>query len=329
MLLDSYQIISSKNFEQIDMEIYECKAAAVIWENNADILVTAWKTCPQYGYDDLAVIQYAKQANGCLDWIEKNKAYIQKTVVDKTRFKLEYGFELKGKNFVDRLSLKKISIEICDEDITQELSACIHMEVSPFLFHGHCHRIVVVIYEQEDGMYRADILETTLQLLSEIGGALKEQNAEARKWAENHEIFYAFDDENNMLAVAKRQLGLSVDGKLISETDDDGNLKKEFSGKKLERSALYFIGEKWQSEGIPMPLGFVTEKLICKKGVFTIMSSSGHKAISGTFLVIHEALTMIEMLYRTRGVAEEEIDKCYYTFLVEDHQNYIDKNYGK
>lgn len=329
MLLESYQIISSKSFEQIDMEIYECKATSVIWDNKADILVTAWKTCPQYGYDDLAVIQYAKQANRCLDWIEKNKAYIQKTVLDNSKFKLEYGFEIKGKNFVDRLSMKKISIEICDEDITQELFACIHMEVSPFFFYGHCHGIIVVIQAQEDGLYRADILENTSQLLSEIRDALKEQNAEACKWAKNHEIFYAFDDENNMLAVAKQEFGLSVDGKLISETDDDEKLKKGFSGKKLERSALYFIGEKWQIEGIPMPLGFITEELICKNDIFTIMSSSGHKEISGTFLVMHEALTMIEMLYCTRGVAEEEIDKCYYTFLMEDHQNYIDKNYGK
>lgn len=54
--------------------------------------------------------------------------------------------------------------------------------------------------------------------------------------------------------------------------------------------------------------------------MFTITSSSGHEAVSGAFYVIEEALTMIEMLMETRGVTEEEIDRCFYSFLVEDHQ---------
>ena len=78
-----------------------------------------------------------------------------------------------------------------------------------------------------------------------------------------------------------------------------------------------------------MPFGFITKELTCKKDVFTITSSSGHEAISGTFFVMQEALAMIEMLFCSRGVTEEEIAQCFYTFLVEDHQKYRNRNYQK
>ncbi len=325
-----YRIITSGDFEQIDMGIYECETITVVWGNQTNLLITCQRAYAGYGYDDQAVTQYAKQSNMCLDWIEKNKEYIQRIISENSRFQSEYGFEMAGKSFLDRLCLRKIEMEICVQDETQETFACMYMEVKPFLFHDHCHCIEVAIQAQKDGMYKADLIEDVQGLLLELRSALKEKNAEACNWAKNHGIFYAFDAEGNMLAVVKQRFCLSIEGKLISETKDDRK-KQGVSGNKLERSVLYFIWAKWKIEkhcadswkGIPMPLGFVTKELICKSNVFTIISSSGHEAVSGTFLVMHEALTMIEMLYCTRGVTEEEIEQCYYTFLVEDHRKTI------
>jgi len=163
--------------------------------------------------------------------------------------------------------------------------------------------------------------------LSEIRDALKEKDMEACEWAKNHGLFYAFDVEGNMLAVVRQQFCMTIDGKLISETDEYDKKREGLSDYKADRSAIYFANAKYGARwGTPMPSGFITKELICKNGVFTITSSSGHKAVSGTFLVMQEALTMIEMLYCTRGVTEEEINKCFYGFLVEDHQKYIDRN---
>lgn len=186
---------------------------------------------------------------------------------------------------------------------------------------------------KENGTYKAEVTEDVQRLLLEIRAALKIKNMKACEWAKNNGIFYAFNDEGDMLAAIKQQFCLSIDGKLISETDDEGMRRKELSKDKQERNTLYFIWAYWTEEysdrmrkGRPMPFGFIVNKLTCEKGVFTITSSSGHKAILGTFPVIYEALTMIEMLYHTRGVSEENINTCYYRFLVEDHQNYIRQN---
>ena len=344
MLSKQCLIIEPKDFEQIDIGIYECEVATVVWENKTDILLTYSGIYRGYGYDYQALMQCANQSNMCLNWIEENKEYILNIIFENSMFQPESDIEIaekmwsiKKKRFFDKLCLRKIQIEIDVHDETpQETVACMYIDAKPFFSSEYCHCIEVAILAKEDGTYKVDVIEDMQQLLLEIRDALKEKSVEAYEWAKNNGIFYAFDDEGNMLAVVRQKFCLSIDNKLISQTDDDNIKKKESSGNKLERNALYFIWAKWKREkhsasswgGIPMPFGFVTKALTCEKGVFTITSSSGHKSISGTFLVMQEALTMIEMLYCTRGVTEEEINKCYYTFLVEDHQKYTGRNYS-
>lgn len=296
--LHNARSIEPKDFEQIDIGIYECKTKTVIWENKTNILIMCYGIYTEYGYDYQALIQCANQANMCLNWIEQNKEYILDIISEDSMIQTEINVEIDDKSFIDRLCLRKIQIEIdVRDEIPQELSACMYIDAKPFLFSGHCHCIETSLQAKADGIYKVDVIEDMEGLLLEIRDALKEKNGKACEWAKKNGIFYAFDEEGNMLAVVEQ-----------------------------ERSTLYFIYAKkfaGSCDGIPMPCGFVTKELVCKKGVFTITSSSGHKAISGTFIVMREALTMIEMLSRTRGVAEEEIDKCYYTFLVEDHQRYL------
>lgn len=325
--LHNARSIEPKDFEQIDIGIYECKTKTVIWENKTNILIMCYGIYTEYGYDYQALIQCANQANMCLNWIEQNKEYILDIISEDSMIQTEINVEIDDKSFIDRLCLRKIQIEIdVRDEIPQELSACMYIDAKPFLFSGHCHCIETSLQAKADGIYKVDVIEDMEGLLLEIRDALKEKNGKACEWAKKNGIFYAFDEEGNMLAVVKQHFCLTIDNKLILETDDSDMKKKGFSGNKQERSTLYFIYAKkfaGSCDGISMPCGFVTKELVCKKGVFTITSSSGHKAISGTFIVMREALTMIEMLSRTRGVAEEEIDKCYYTFLVEDHQRYL------
>lgn len=296
-------VIEPKDFEQIDIGIYECRTKTVIWGNKTDVLITCYGIYTEYGHDHQALIQCAIQSNMCLNWIEGNKEYILGIISEDGMIQTEMNFEVADKNFLDRLSLRKIQmgIDVLDET-PQELSACMYIDAKPFLFSGHCHCIETSIQAKADGMYKVDVIEDMEKLLLEIRDALKEKNVKACEWAKNNGIFYAFDEEGNMLAVVGQ-----------------------------ERGTLYFIyakeGFAGSCDGIPMPFGFVTKELVCENGVFTVASSSGHKAVSGTFLVMREALTMIEMLNRTRGVTEEEIDKCYYTFLVEDHQKYLHGDY--
>lgn len=327
MLSKRCRIIKPEDFEQIDMGMYECKAVKMIWEKKTDISIMGWEECAEYGYNDQAVIQYTKQSNLCLNWIKEQKEYIHKIISESSMYQPECGFAMAGKN------LRKIHIEISvDGEGLSEILAYLYIDVKPFLFSGHCHCIEAAVLAKEGGTYEVDVIEDMQRLLLEIREASKEKNEEVCEWAKKNEIFYALDEEGNMLAVVRQQFCLSIDQKLISETDCD-NVNR-LSGDKLERSALYFIwanqkieqhcASSW--EGIPMPLGFATKEVTCKKNVFTIMASSGHAAVSGTFLVMHEALTMIEMLFRSRGATEEEIHQCYYTFLVEDHQKYISRN---
>lgn len=326
MLSKQCQIIKPEDFDSIDIGIYECETTAVVWEDKTDILITCYDVYlenTEYEYRYQAFARYANQLNMRLDWIEEHKEYIQKIISEINMSQLEYGFEIAGKNFFDRLCLRKIEIDIdVQDEKSSEISVCMYIDSNPLFPEEHCHCIEVAVLTKEDGTYKAEIIQDISRLLLEIRDASKEKSAEVCEWAKNNGIFYAFDDGGNMLAVVKQQFCLSADNKLISKADDN-RLKKE-------RSALYFIWADWETEehsanswkGLPMLFGFVPKELTCEKGVFTITPSSEHEAVSGTFLVMHEALTMVENLYRLRGVTEEEIDMCYYTFLVEDHQRY-------
>jgi len=319
-------MITSKDFEKTDIGEYECKAAAVIWGNKTDILIIGCED-----YDNQTVTQYTKQSNLCLGWIEENREYIQKILLKNSISWIKYGFEMTAKNFLDRLCLKQIYIEISVRD--KEMFTLMSIEVESFFFHGHCHCIEVIVQAQEDGTYKVDLRENLLQFLLEIRDPLREKDIKACEWAKKYGFFYAFDEEGNMLAVVRQQFCVSIDGKLLSETDIYDIQREELLKNQSERSALYFINIKYGVElgtpmpwGAPMPSGFVVKELICKNGVFMITSSSGHKAVSGTFPVIQKILTKIQWLYYTRGATEEEINECYYTFFVHGHQNDIAEN---
>ncbi|MDE6052905.1 MAG: hypothetical protein K2G55_03895, partial [Lachnospiraceae bacterium] len=304
MLLERCQTIKPNDFEQIDMGMYQCETATVVWEDKIDILITCWEEHAGYGYNEKAIIQCAKWTNKYLEWIEEHKEYIQKTVSDNTMFEQKYGFEMTEK------ILRQIRIEIDIQGETpQEISACMYVDAKPF-FSGHSHCMEVVIQKEEDGTYQVDVIKDVQRLLLEIREVSKEQDESVYEWAKDNGIFYAFDEEGNMLAAVQQEFCLSTDNKLVSATENCE--MKRFSGNKLQGSALYFIradreigkhcASSW--EGIPMPFGFITKELTCKKNVFTITSSSGHEAVSGTFFVMQEALTMIEMLFCSGGVTE-------------------------
>lgn len=314
--------VKPQDFEQVDMGLYQCEFALVVWGNRTDILATCWEESAGYGYNEQAVIQCTKQINICLKWIEEHREYILRNISGKSLFQLEYGLGMTGRN------LRKIQIEVdVQNQIPQELAACMYIDAEP-CFQGHCHCVEAIVLAEEDGTYQVDVIEDFQRLLLELRDASKENGAQACEWAKANGIFYAFDGGGNMLAVVRQQFcvsqsGVSREYKLIAETDVDGV--------KTERASLYFIHAALKTEkysasswtGIPMPFGFVTKELVCREDVFTITSSFGHENVSGAFYVMQEALTMIEMLYCTRGVTEEEINQCYYTFLVQDHQKYL------
>ncbi|MDE7416318.1 MAG: hypothetical protein K2N44_08460 [Lachnospiraceae bacterium] len=203
MLLERCQIIKPKDFEQIDLGMYRCETTTVTWENKTDILITCWEEHAGYGYNENAIIQCAKQANKYLEWIEEHKEYIQKTVSDNNMFEQKCGFEITEKN------LRQIQIEIdVQGEMPQEISACMYIDAKPF-FSGHCHCMEVVILTEEDGTYQVDVIEDMQRLLLEIREVSKEHNESVYEWAKNNGIFYAFDDDGNMLAVVRQKFCLS------------------------------------------------------------------------------------------------------------------------
>lgn len=327
------QVIMPKDFEQVDIGMYEYEAAAVLWGNKTDVLITCLDVYVEPLYRGEALTKHAKISNACLDWVEKHKNDIQQLISENSMFQWRSSSETVEENLLDRLCFRKIEMSIANGQ-SLELLACLYIDIKSFFFPNHCHCVEVAVYVKEDGTYNVEIIRDTRRLLLEVRDLWKAKNEEACGWAENNGIFFAFDAEGNMLAVVRQQFGLSKDKKLISLTDGNYMKRKEFSEKTTERNTLYFIWAEWSmeednvlwegvSEGIPMPLGFVAKELICEEDVFTIMSSSGHNAVSGAFFVIQEAFTVIRNLYRLKGVSEEEIDQAYYTYLVEDHQRYL------
>lgn len=322
---DKVADVKPQDFEQVDMGVYKCESATVVWGNRTDILATCWEESAGYGYNEQVVIQCTKQINICLKWIEEHREHIFKNISEKSLFQLEYSLKRSDRN------LRQIQIEVDVQDqIPQELAACMYIDADP-CFQGHCHCMEVIVLAKEDGTYQVDVIEDFQRLLLELRDASKENGARACEWAKTKGIFYAFDGEGNMLAVVRQQFcvsqsGVSREHKLIAETGGGRT--------KTEREALYFIHaalklEKYNASswtGIPMPFGFATKELVCRENVFTI-TSSGHEKVSGAFYVMQEALTMIEMLYYSRGVTEEEINQCYYTFLVQDHRKYLERIY--
>ncbi len=308
--------INPEDFEQMDMGLYQCETEAVLWEGKTKLLATCWEEFAGYGYNRQAVVQCTDRINICLRWIAAHREHIQKIISEDSTSQQEcsFGMTVGG--------LRKIEIEVDVHDkVPQETVACMYIDASPF-FAGHCHCIEVAVLERADNAYEVYVIEDQQRLLLEMREALQEQNAQACEWAEANGIFYAFDTTGNMLAVAGRQFCVSADHKLVEENDGNGD--------KTKRSALYLIcsictADQYYVCGLPLPYGFVTRGLTCDKDVFTITSGSGHQAITGAFYVIQEALTMIEMLYSSRGVTEEEINRCYYEFLPEDHQKYMER----
>lgn len=213
-------MIHPKDFEQIDMGMYECECTAVIWDNRTYVCITCWEEYADYGYNDQAVTQCANQSNKCLYWIEEHKEYIQRVIAENSMLQQECGLEAAGRN------IRKIEIEVdVQNEIPQETLACLYIDAKPF-FSGHCHCVEVAILAHEDGTYAVNVIEDMQRLLLEIREASKENYVEAYEWAGKNGIFYAFDEEGNMLAVVRRQFCLSIDNKLILETSDD-NMRRE------------------------------------------------------------------------------------------------------
>lgn len=332
------RILKPENFEQTDIGIYECKSTGIVWGNPADISIICYED--REGCDAQTLAPYADLANQCLDWIGEKKESIQKIILENQTLRQGYGFGTAGemwpekeKCFLENLELRKIEMGMCDE-APREISACVYLDTKAGFFPGHCHWIEVDIQAGADGTYRAEIIEDTQQLLLEIRDALKRKKEETLTWAEKNRIFCALDDADNMLATVRQVFCLSADGRLVLEAEEDGAEGKGSLENGAKRNALYFIRGGCKTEkhsasswkGLPMPLGFVPEKLICENGVFTVAASGGHRALEGTFFVMQETLTLLEMLYRTRGVTEEEIRQCYDTFLAEDHKRYMERN---
>lgn len=329
-----FQKVTPEDFEECDIGMYECEITTVVWENKTDILITYIEDYVEHVCNKSVFAKYANRSNECLDWIEKNKKYIQQVISENSMFQWSSISEMDEGNPFDRLCLNRIEIEIND---VSALLVCLYIDADSFFFSGHCHCIEVAVLAKEDRTYNVEVIKDTQRLLLEVRDLLKNKSAKACEWAENNGIFYALDNEGNMLAAARQQFCLSTDNKLNSDIDGNYMKEKGSSGNKSERSVLYFIWAKWnmaewdtqedsaisRRKGIPMPLGFVIKALVCEKEVFTITSSSGHKAVSGAFFVMQEALTVIEALYCFKGVSEEEINQCYYTYLVEDHQKYL------
>lgn len=55
--------VKPQDFEQVDMGLYQCEFALVVWGNRTDILAICWEESAGYGYNEQAVIQCTKQIN--------------------------------------------------------------------------------------------------------------------------------------------------------------------------------------------------------------------------------------------------------------------------
>ena len=172
---------------------------------------------------------------------------------------------------------------------------------------------------------RMEVLE---ELFEKREALLKGEQEEVR-WAKEKGIFYAFNGEERMLAVRKKSLFQTKAGKAIWPEDSDGVRREELSEDRQERTVLNFIGlGKPSGAGfkaeVPMPYGFMVKEITCQNDIFTIWPEAGKEPVSGTYNVMREALMLVEsMYYSADGVGGDVIDKCFYEYLAEDHQNYL------
>ena len=164
------QMINPRDFEQIDMGLYECECTAVIWGNRTHVCATCWEAHADYGYNDQAVTQCANLSNKCMCWIEEHKEYIQQVISENGMLQQEYCLETAGRN------IRKMEIEVdVQNEIPQETLACLYIDARPF-FSGHCHCVEVAILAHEDGTYTVNVIEDMQRLLLEIREASKEKH---------------------------------------------------------------------------------------------------------------------------------------------------------
>lgn len=108
----------------------------------------------------------------------------------------------------------------------------------------------------------------------------------------------------------------------------------------LELSVLYFIPvnldlEKYdsnrnlQGKAIPLPLDYQVKGITCEKEIFCILPISDQSVIEGAFHTIRIAVGMAETLYFNKGVAPYILNQCYFCYLAEDHQNYLEEHKKK
>lgn len=174
-------------------------------------------------------------------------------------------------------------------------------------------------------------METVKQLL-ENREKLRNRNPEICRWAKEQNLYYAFSEEDYLLAARQKEVCLTQDGNAVWPFLRDGTPRENLSEEKQQRMVLYFLGQKTALSGtgvqteVPLLLGFSTTEITCQDHIFTIHSDSGQGDLTGTFPVMSEALTLAESLYYSeKGVSEETILKCCYEYLAEDHQNYMKK----
>lgn len=169
------------------------------------------------------------------------------------------------------------------------------------------------------------------EALFEKREALLKDEQEEVQWAKEQGIFYAFNREGRMLTVRKKSLFQTKAGKVIWPEDSDGVRRENLSEDRQERIVLNFIGSGAPSGAgfkaeVPMPSGFTVKEITCQDDIFTIWPEAGQEPVSGTYNVMREALTLVESMYSSAdGVGEDVIDRCFYDFLAEDHQNYLKK----
>lgn len=169
-----------------------------------------------------------------------------------------------------------------------------------------------------------------LQWLLNNKEALRGGEHEALKCAESRKIYHAFDKEGHLLAAGKKELCLTGDGKVIFPFDAEGALRENLAKEKREGYVLYLIRSSTTCAGrrmeIPLPDGFEVREIICQDNVFAIVPTDGDEAIFGAFNVMEEALMLVESLYHSgNGAGEDAVSRCYYEYLAEDHQKYLQR----
>lgn len=153
---------------------------------------------------------------------------------------------------------------------------------------------------------------------------------------EGKDIFAAFDEDGNMIAVGEAWAYISETGMMMSEYLADGSPRDSICGEKQKIEMLYLLPadlkfeendriSETENKAFPLPPAYGVGQVVCEDHVFTISSKEANPPVCGAYDVIKQQLFSAAHSYYTRGLASNVLERYYYEFLPESHQLYLEE----